>query len=93
MLVVTANHLPDKVRGKLKLWFVEPKPNVFVSGIKSSIAKKVIEYLYEKCPIESGLMIFEDLKQAPGYKIKGYGDTKRKIVETSGYQLIMEKRV
>lgn len=28
MLVVIANDLPDAVRGRLKLWFVEPRPNV-----------------------------------------------------------------
>ena len=31
MLVVVANDLPPAVRGRMKLWFVEPRPNVFVS--------------------------------------------------------------
>ena len=37
MLVVIANDLPPAVRGRMKLWFVEPRANMFVSGIKDSV--------------------------------------------------------
>ena len=40
MLVFIANDLPPAVRGRMKLWFVEPRPNVFVSSVKDSVAKK-----------------------------------------------------
>ncbi|MGN1189874.1 MAG: type I-E CRISPR-associated endoribonuclease Cas2e [Candidatus Ornithospirochaeta sp.] len=43
----------------MKLWFIEPKPNVFVSGVKDSVAKSVIDYLYENCPLESNMIIFD----------------------------------
>lgn len=29
MVVVVADQIPDAVRGKMKLWFIELKPNVF----------------------------------------------------------------
>ncbi|GAB4564322.1 MAG: hypothetical protein Tsb0017_24120 [Geothermobacteraceae bacterium] len=77
----------------MKLWFVEPRPNVFVSGIKDSVAQKVVEYLYNHCPIESGLMIFRRIPEAPGYEIRGIGDPKRELVEVSGLQLVLEKRI
>lgn len=91
MLVVFANDLPPAVRGRMKLWFIEPKPNVFVSGIKDSVAKKVIEYLLQYCPPESGLMIFKRISKSPGYEIFGVGDIKRDITELSGLQLVVEK--
>ncbi len=50
MLVVVANDLPPAVRGRMKLWFIEPRANIFVSGIKDSLAKKVVAYLHEHCP-------------------------------------------
>ena len=53
MLVVIANDLPPAVRGRMKLWFVEPRANMFVSGIKDSVAKKVVDYLHKYCPPES----------------------------------------
>ncbi len=91
MLVVLANDIPPAVRGRMKLWFVEPRPNVFISGIKDSVADDVVEYLYKHCPVRSGLMVFKRIKQVPGYKIRGVGDTKRSLVEINGLQLVQEK--
>lgn len=93
MLVVIANDLPPAVRGRMKLWFIEPRPNVFVSGVKDAVAKKVIDYLYKHCPSSSGLIIFHRIPEAPGYEIRGVGDTKRQLIEISGLQLIIEKQM
>lgn len=91
MLVVIANDLPPAVRGRMKLWFIEPRPNVFVSGVKDAVAKKVVEYLRGHCPLESGLMVFRRIPVTPGYEIRGIGDTKRSVTEISGLQLVIEK--
>jgi CRISPR-associated protein Cas2 len=91
MLVVIANDLPPAVRGRMKLWFVEPRPNVFVSGIKDHVAKKVVDYLHKHCPSSSGLMVFMQIKDSPGYVIRGVGSTVKNIIEISGLQLISEK--
>jgi CRISPR-associated protein Cas2 len=91
MLVVIANDLPPAVRGRMKLWFVEPRPNVFISGVKDSVARKVVDYLYDRCPSESGLMVFRRIPATPGYEIRGVGDTKRNLTEISGLQLVIEK--
>jgi len=39
VLVVIANNIPPAVRGRLKLWFVEPRANIFVSGVKDNVAQ------------------------------------------------------
>jgi len=91
MVVVIANYLPPAVRGRMKLWFIEPKPNVFVSGIKDSVAEDVIDYLYQHCPEESGLIIFQRINRTPGYKIRGLGDPNRVLVRMNDLQLIQEK--
>lgn len=93
MLVVIANDLPPAVRGRMKLWFIEPRANVFVSGVKDAVARKVVDYLYNHCPRESGLMVFHRIPEAPGYEIRGIGDTKRSLTEISGLQLVIEKQI
>jgi CRISPR-associated protein Cas2 len=93
MLVVIANDLPPAVRGRMKLWFIEPRPNVFISGVKDAVAKKVVDYLHDHCPIESGLIIFRRIPETPGYEIYGLGDTKRDLTEISGLQLVIEKQI
>ena len=93
MLVVIANHLPPAVRGRMKLWFIEPRANIFVSGIKDSVALKVVEYLHKYCPPESGLMVFRSLSDVPGYEVHVTGETKRALTELSGLQLVIEKNL
>ena len=92
MLIVIANDLPPAVRGRMKLWFIEPRPNVFVSGVKHSLAKKVTHYLHKHCSAMSGLMIFQSTSQTPGYEIIGMGENKRRLIEISGLQVVMEKQ-
>ena len=93
MLVVIANDLPPVVRGRMKLWFIEPRANVFVSGIKDVTARKVIDYLYKYCPSHSGLLIFRSIPDAPGYQVCGIGDSERSLTEISGLQLVVEKKI
>ena len=93
VLVVIANDLPPAVRGRMKLWFIEPRPHVFVSGVKGNVAQKVVDYLLEHCPPESGMMLFQRTTEAPGFHIYGLGSHKRQIVEISGMQLVHEKDV
>lgn len=90
MLVVIANDLPPAVRGRMKLWFVEPKPNVFVSGIKDSVADTVVTYLYKHCPVNSGLTVFKSTPKTPGYEIKTIGPTIKRLRRISNLQLVIE---
>lgn len=92
MLVVIANDLPPAVRGRMKLWFVEAKPNVFVSGLKDSVANKVIDYLFQHCPVQSGLVVFKSIKHTPGYEIRTLGETRKTLIEICGLQLVVEKQ-
>lgn len=91
MIVVIASELPPAVRGRMKLWFIEPRPNVFVSGIADSVAENVVDYLHQSCPAESGLMVFRSQKQAPGYVISWLGQQRKEIAELTGLQLVIEK--
>ncbi len=91
MLVVVADKLPPAVRGRMKLWFIEPRPHVFVSGVKDAVAVKVVEYLYRHCPADSGVTVFRSISRPPGYEIRTIGSTGKKLTTISGLQLIIEK--
>ena len=90
MLVVLVNDLPPAVRGRMKLWFIEPRPNVFVSGVKDSVAKTVVDYLVSHCPPESGVMIFRSTGKPPHVEIRTIGPTRKQLTEVSGLNLVIE---
>lgn len=91
MVVVIANDIPPAVRGRMKLYFVEPRANIFVSGIKDAVADRVVNYLFSNCPPSSGLLVLQKINTPPFYKIWGLGDTKKKIALMDGLQLIFER--
>ena len=93
VLVVIARELPPQVRGRMKLWFVEPRPNVFVSGVKDHLALEIVDYLFGHCPERSGLLIFRSTRQPPGYVIRGMGDLRQRMTEISGMQLVFERNI
>lgn len=74
----------------MKLWFIEPRPNVFISGVKDSVAKTVIAYLYKHCPSESGLLMAQSTSRPPGFEMRCIGPPRKPIIEMSGLQLIVE---
>ena len=91
MVVLISTVLPPAVRGKLKLWFVEPKPGVFVSGIKDSLADRVIQLITTYTPSDAGFLLFRSITRAPGYEIYVHGTPPKELANISGFQLIIEK--
>ncbi len=75
MTVIVAEHTPDKVRGLLKRWFIEPKPNVFVGSVNSRIREKVLQYLLRYSPEEMALLVIFDDINSQGFSIRRYHDT------------------
>lgn len=90
MVVVIANDLPPAIRGRMKLWFIEPRPNVFISGIKDSVAQTVVDYLVQHCPATSGVMIFVSQKNSPHYRMVSIGPPRKPVVNLDGLHLIVE---
>lgn len=75
----------------MKLWFIEPRPNVFVSGIKDSVAETVIEYLFKSCGPNSGLIVFRRTPTTPGFTVAEYGTPRRKTTRRFGPSLVLER--
>lgn len=90
MIVVIAEYIPPAVRGRMKLWFIEPKPNVFVSGVKDVVARKVVDYLYQNCPLSSNMIIIESISKPPYYQIKRRGFSSNRIDSINGLPLIFD---
>ena len=92
MVVIVANNLPDKVRGALRCWFLEPKPNVFVSNVSRKIEDRVIEFLTPYMTEHSGLIIMRSNgSDLQGFDIRMHSAPNRSIKQLSGNQLLRLK--
>lgn len=90
MTVIIANDTPPAIRGMLKRWFIEPKPNVFVGTVNRRTRERTLDYIRRNAP-GLGLLIIASDRSSQGFFVERYGETLRKPVRLSGLQLIAEK--
>lgn len=94
MTVITANDTPDAIRGMLKRWFIEPRPNVFVGTLNPHTHRKVIDYVLRNAPVDFGMLVVTSAPNCQGYLIERYGPcgvVGRDETEISGIPLVLEK--
>ena len=89
MTVIVVNDTPPAIRGLLKRWFIEPKPNVFVGTVNKRTREKVIEYILRNAPALGILVIASD-NTSQGFSIYSSGPTKRIPVQYTGLFLVAE---
>ncbi len=90
MTVLVCNNTPDAIRGMLKRWFIEPKPNVFVGSLNIKTRDKTLQYIRRNAE-GLGMLIISSDQNSQGFLVRHYGDTNRKPEKLSGHYLIAEK--
>lgn len=90
MTVIIANNTPPAIRGMLKRWFIEPKPNVFVGSVNKRTREKTLEYIRRNAP-GLGLLVIGSEANSQGFMIENFGETDRRCVKQTGHFLIAEK--
>ncbi len=90
MTVIVANDVPPAIRGLLKRWFVEPRPNVFVGSVNRRTREKTLEYIRRNAA-GLGMLVIASDNSSQGFSVQAFGETNRKDVVLSGLNLIAEK--
>jgi len=90
MTVIVANDTPPAIRGMLKRWFIEPKPNVFVGTVNKRTREKTLEYIRRNAP-GLGLLVIATAPNSQGFSIRTFGQTDRQVVQHCGLYLVAEK--
>ncbi|MCU0780898.1 MAG: type I-E CRISPR-associated endoribonuclease Cas2e [Akkermansiaceae bacterium] len=93
MTVLVCNDVPPAIRGHLKRWFIEPRPNVFVGTLGPRTQRKVMDFIFRNAPPEFGLLAIHSAPNCQGYDIQRLGPegkSGRKEVTISGIPLIAE---
>lgn len=89
MTVLVANDTPPAIRGMLKRWFVEPKPNVFVGTVNRRTRDKILEYV-KRNAAGMNLLILTSEPNCQGFKIERWGEPDRRDTTLSGLWLVAE---
>ena len=89
MTVIIASDTPPAIRGLLKRWFVEPRPNVFVGSVNTRTRAKTLEYIRRNAP-GLGMLVIGTERSSQGFSIECHGNTLRRPVRISGLQVLAE---
>ena len=90
MMVLVASDLPPAVRGMLKRWFLEPRPNVFVGVANPRVGSEVVQYALRLAP-QISLLVIRSANNSQGFIIETFGQPDRWVANICGLQLIAEK--
>lgn len=93
MTVIVANDVPPTIRGHLKRWFIEPRPNVFVGTLNPRTHDKVMQFIVRNAPETFGFLSISSAPNVQGYVIERFGPqgaTGRTDTELSGLRLILD---
>jgi CRISPR-associated protein Cas2 len=91
MTVLVANDVPPFIRGHLKRWFIEPRPNVFVGTLNSRTHDKVMQFIVKHSPPNFGFLSLTSAPNCQGYLVERFGPqgaTGSEEMELSGIALI-----
>ena len=89
MTTIFAEDTPPSVRGLLKRWFIEPRPNVFVGSVNERTRDKTLSYIRRNAP-GLRLLVIYDAKNCQGFETRTYGFPGRTATRKCGLELILE---
>lgn len=91
MVVLITHKLPNSIRGRLKLWFIEPKPQVFISNLNGKNADNIIDMITKNSPPEAGGIIIRSNNSIDGFSVTEFGKSLDKIFVLDGICIFKEK--
>lgn len=92
MIVIVGEHLPERIKGVLKIWLLEVKPSVFVGDINQVIEKRILKFLKSYMTSNVDMMVIRSSGKntTQGFKIDYPYNNKNKLVSVCGNQLIQK---
>lgn len=87
VVVMILEKVPTSLRGTLTRWLIEPHTGVFVGHVSALVR----DYLWKKCTDAKGVggvVQIWSTNNEQRFAMRMAGDTKRKIEESEGLQLI-----
>ena len=93
MVVMTLELVPPRLKGKLTRWLTEIGPGVFVGDVNSMIREILWEDAILDSQSGSRIALVYSTNNEQGYAIRMYGDSKRRVVDLDGLQLVANKHM
>lgn len=86
MVVLILERATKAIRGEISRWMIEPRANVFIGRMTSTVREQIWESVCKKRV--GGALIVYPANNEQGYRIETTRDPTRQIVDVDGLQLV-----
>ncbi len=86
MVLLIVERATKSLRGKVSRWMIEPRTNVFVGNMTSTVREQIWDTVCRGRV--GGALIIYPAQNEQGFKIENHRDTTRQIVDVDGLQLV-----
>ena len=88
MVLMTLESVPPALRGGLTRWLTEVSTGVYVGNISALVRDLLWDKVLHELKFGSRAVMVYTTNNEQGYAIRMWGDSKRKIIELDGLQLV-----
>lgn len=87
MVVISTTAVPDRVRGSLSRWMVEPKAGLYVGTMSARVRERLWTAVSETVG-EGAAVCLHTADNEQGFVILTAGERRRQVVDFDGLQLV-----
>lgn len=91
MVVITLELVPPRLRGALTRWLTEVATGVYVGRISALVRDLLWDAVVKEAGATGRVVMVYRTNSEQGYAIRMEGDSKRKIVDLDGIQLVANR--
>jgi CRISPR-associated protein Cas2 len=91
MVVMTLELAPPRLRGWLTRWLIEVTPGVYVGDVNATVRDLLWEAVIDYSTETGRAVQAYSTNNEQGYAIRMHGDSKRKVIELDGLQLVANR--
>lgn len=91
MVVMTLELVPPRLRGGLTRWLTELAPGVYVGRVSAVVRDLLWEAVIEEAGETGRAVLAFRTNTEQGYAIRMHGDSKRRVVDLDGLQLVANR--
>ena len=96
MVILILEKVPNKLRGELSRWMIQPRTGVFVGTMSALVRDKLWQKVCEDCSASrakkprgvGGAVMIYRARTEQGFAVRTWGDPARQLVEMEGLILV-----
>jgi len=90
MVVIILERVPDRLKGELTRWLLEPKSGVFVGHCSAMVRDKLWDMAFNESKGGGGMLVYS-ANTEQGFEMKCFGVPSRDVIDIEGLRMVQTR--